>query len=88
MMSDKTFSHWLIATTRTLVDRISQKAGITSAEAMEILYNSKFYAAIENKDNDYWKHTPEYIISTFESMRRAEELEIQKRERGMYNEQS
>lgn len=86
MMSEKKFSYWLLVTTRTLIDRIVQKAGITVMEAMEILYNSKFYAMIENKDNGYWKHTPEFIISTFEHMRRTEELEIQKRERKMYNE--
>ena len=49
-----------------LVAMIAQKQNISSKEAIQRLYSSKLYAALEQEDTKVWQYSTHMLYSLFE----------------------
>ena len=49
-----------------LVAMISEKQNISAEEAIEKLYNSKLYAALEIEETKVWQYSTQMLYSLFE----------------------
>lgn len=75
-MSDKKYSFLLFAITKGLIDFIAEKYKITVSEAMELLYNSKTYAFLEDKSNGFWQFGKLFVFMVFDHEQKTGLFEI------------
>lgn len=57
--------------TRELITRLMEDRALTMREAMDVVYNSKTYAALNNLDTGLYFQSPAYVYDVLE-----EELEL------------
>lgn len=59
-----------------LVAMICEKQNITDKEAIEKLYNSKLYAALENEETKVWQYSTQMLYSLFEQEMTSGKIEF------------
>ena len=59
-----------------LVAMISEKQNISAEEAIEKLYNSKLYAALEKEETKVWQYSTQMLYSLFEQETETGKIEF------------
>ena len=59
-----------------LVAVICEKQNITDKEAIEKLYNSKLYAALEKEETKVWQYSTQMLYSLFEQEMTSGKIEF------------
>ncbi|MCL2844996.1 MAG: hypothetical protein FWE23_06050 [Chitinivibrionia bacterium] len=75
-MPDKKYSFLLFAITKGLIDFIAEKYKIGVNEAMNLLYNSKTYAFLEDKSNGLWQFSRLFLFMVFDHEQKTGLFEI------------
>ncbi|MDR2577873.1 MAG: hypothetical protein LBC70_03545 [Chitinispirillales bacterium] len=75
-MSNERYSFLLFAITKGLVDFIAEKYSISVTVAMDLLYNSKTYAFLEDKDNGIWQFSKLFLFMLFDHEQKTGLFEI------------
>ena len=75
-MSNKKYSFLLFAITKNLIDFIAEKYKIGVSDAMDLLYNSKTYAFLEDKNNGIWQFSKLFLFMLFDHEQKTGLFEI------------
>ena len=65
-MSDRRYSFLLFAITKGLIDFITEKYKISVSDAMDLLYNSKTYAFLEDRNSGIWQYSRLFLFMLFD----------------------